>query len=250
MAYSSGFSPHPRVSWVGAAPTGAASEAEYVEIGLVRECHPAAVRAALDRALPPGLDVLDCEQAAGGSLPDRITGSAWRIQLPGLDPAVVAAAVASFLAADSAPVERRVKDAMRTVDARAAVVTARVVGRADEAGGTPVETAGASVRGVGGRGENTPAGRTTRPGGQVDESEDRGGGHTCAILDVVVRHTTPAVRPDDVLAALRAQADLTPLSPHLATRTAQGLLAADGVLADPLAPDRVAAPRPADLVGD
>jgi uncharacterized protein (DUF2344 family) len=36
MAYSQGFSPHPKISWVGAAPTGAASEAEYVEIQLVR----------------------------------------------------------------------------------------------------------------------------------------------------------------------------------------------------------------------
>src|SRR5512132_4687121 len=34
MAYSAGFSPHPKVSYVGAAPTGVASEAEYLEIGL------------------------------------------------------------------------------------------------------------------------------------------------------------------------------------------------------------------------
>ena len=34
MAYSSGFHPHPRISYANAAPTGAASEAEYAEIGL------------------------------------------------------------------------------------------------------------------------------------------------------------------------------------------------------------------------
>ena len=34
MAYSSGFNPHPRISYAGASPTGAASEAEYLEIGL------------------------------------------------------------------------------------------------------------------------------------------------------------------------------------------------------------------------
>ncbi len=33
MAYSAGFSPHPKVSYAGAAPTGVASEAEYLEIG-------------------------------------------------------------------------------------------------------------------------------------------------------------------------------------------------------------------------
>src|SRR5438132_11358067 len=48
MAYSAGFSPHPKVSYVGAAPTGVASEAEYLEIGLDREVAPEQVRRALD----------------------------------------------------------------------------------------------------------------------------------------------------------------------------------------------------------
>ena len=38
MAYSAGFTPHPKISYVGAAPTGTASEAEYLEIGLARSC--------------------------------------------------------------------------------------------------------------------------------------------------------------------------------------------------------------------
>ena len=33
VAFSSGFTAHPRVSWIGAAPTGVASEAELLEIG-------------------------------------------------------------------------------------------------------------------------------------------------------------------------------------------------------------------------
>ena len=36
MAYSAGFTPHPKISYMGAAPTGVASEAEYLEIGLAR----------------------------------------------------------------------------------------------------------------------------------------------------------------------------------------------------------------------
>ena len=66
MAYSSGFSPHPRISYPNAAPTGAASEAEYLEIGLAAACDPDKVKDALDAALPPGLDV-----ARGSS------GAAW-----------------------------------------------------------------------------------------------------------------------------------------------------------------------------
>ena len=47
MAFSAGFSPHPKVSYANSAPTGVASEAEYVEIGVTERCDPAAVRAAL-----------------------------------------------------------------------------------------------------------------------------------------------------------------------------------------------------------
>lgn len=61
----------------------------------------------------------------------------------------------------------------------------------------------------------------------------------CAILRLVVRSTTPAVRPDDVMAALRQVADLAPPSPPLVTRLAQGPLdTVTGGVGDPLAADR------------
>jgi hypothetical protein len=65
----------------------------------------------------------------------------------------------------------------------------------------------------------------------------------CAILHMVVRQVTPAVRPDDVLAALAAVADLRPPSPPRAVREAQGRLDDNGTVADPLGPDRVASTR-------
>ena len=62
---------------------------------------------------------------------------------------------------------------------------------------------------------------------------------TCAILRVVVRHTTPAVRPDDVLTALQSVAALTPPIPPLVTRLAQGPLhIATATVTDPLATDQ------------
>src|SRR3954449_8625952 len=83
IAYSQGFTPHPKISYASAAPTGVASEAEYLEIGLQAEVDPAALRAALDAALSPGLDVLDAVIAAGhGGLAERIDASHWRIELP------------------------------------------------------------------------------------------------------------------------------------------------------------------------
>src|SRR5919202_3659186 len=87
MAFSAGFTPHPKISYLGAAPTGAASEAEYVEIGLAERRDPETVRAALDASLPPGIDVVECVEAVegSGSLADRMEATRWRIDLPGVD---------------------------------------------------------------------------------------------------------------------------------------------------------------------
>jgi radical SAM-linked protein len=133
MAFSAGFSPHPKVSYMGAAPTGAASEAEYFEIGLSRRCDPEQVRAALDASLPPGIDVLECVEAGEGtgSLADRLDATRWRVDLPGVDAGELTAAVTELLARDEVMVTKRTKNGTRDVDARAAVVSASV---AEEAG--------------------------------------------------------------------------------------------------------------------
>jgi radical SAM-linked protein len=121
MAYSSGFNPHPRISYAGAAPTGSASEAEYLELALAQEVDPAGVMAELDRALPDGLDVLEAVVSPGGSLADRLTASRWRIDTAA-EPDALAAAAAAFLAEESVTVERMTKKGMREFDCRAAVV--------------------------------------------------------------------------------------------------------------------------------
>lgn len=197
MAYSAGFHPHPKISYIGAAPTGVASEAEYVEIGLAREVDPETLRQALDAALPPGIDVVSAVAVAAegaGSLADRMQASHWRIELPGVSCEQATKAVEAFLAQETWGVERLTKDGKRTLDARTPVVTLRV--EATNAAAPP---------------------------------------DAHAILDLVVRQVTPAVRPDDVLAALRAVAGLAPTAPPLAVRRAQGPIDATGTVADPFA---------------
>lgn len=49
-------------------------------------------------------------------------------------------------------------------------------------------------------------------------------------LRMAVRHTQPAVRPEDVLTALRQIAGLVPASPPLVTRLAQGEIGDDGMV--------------------
>jgi hypothetical protein len=66
-------------------------------------------------------------------------------------------------------------------------------------------------------------------------------GADCAILQVVVRHGVPAVRPDDVLAALKKVADFAQEIPPRVTRLAQGPLLEDGwSVGDPFTLDREA----------
>lgn len=134
MAYSQGFNPHPRVSWVGAAPTGTASEAEYVEIQLVRRVDPEALRRELDAALPAGLDILAAEEPDGGSLAERIDASRWRIELPGVTASQLRPAVEALMAAPQVFVEKLTKDGRRTIDARAALVSACVEEGRDHCG--------------------------------------------------------------------------------------------------------------------
>ncbi len=132
MAYSSGFHPHPRISYAGASPTGAASEAEYLELGLAERRDPEDVRRALDAALPEGLDVAAIQESPGGSLSDLLVASSWLVELRGADRAEVAAAVASFLGTEAVPVERMTKKGLRTFDCRAAVVALEVTDIGDE----------------------------------------------------------------------------------------------------------------------
>ncbi|PRX96361.1 TIGR03936 family radical SAM-associated protein [Allonocardiopsis opalescens] len=195
VAYSAGFSPHPKISYAGAAPTGVASEAEYFELTLSADLPPETVRAALDDSMPEGIDVLDAVFAGEGSLADRLTASDWRIELPGVDAERAGTAAAAFLAADTVEVERLTKKGRRRFDTRAAVAHLRV----EPAGTREAQSA-------------------------------------YAIIRMVVRHTTPAVRPDDVLTGLHQVAGLAPPSPPLVTRLAQGPLdEASGVIANPLA---------------
>ncbi|MBZ5737247.1 TIGR03936 family radical SAM-associated protein [Nocardioides mangrovi] len=122
MAYSSGFNPHPRISYAGAAPTGSASEAEYLEIALAEVVDPAVVHAQLEEALPDGLDVVEVVESPGGALADRLQASHWLIDVTGPAEPVVAA-VEQFLAAPEVGVERMTKKGLREFDCRAPVVS-------------------------------------------------------------------------------------------------------------------------------
>lgn len=196
IGHSSGFTPHPKISYANASPTGAASEAEYLEIGMTRPCDPDQVREALDSALPDGLDIVEVVVAAPGTFADRLEASSWQIALPGVSLEHAEAVVRTFLESDEVLIERIMKRGPRMIDCRAAVVA--LSARWDTTNSEP-----------------------------------------CAILGVVVRHVTPSVRPDDVLAGLRYSGGLELEQTPIATRLAQGPLDSEtGTVGDPLVFDR------------
>jgi radical SAM-linked protein len=126
VAYSAGFSPHPRISYSGGAPTGSASEAEYLEISLTRRCEPAALGQLLDEALPDGIDVVEVVELDGKSAGPRLEASRWEVLMPGVPAEAAQRAVYAFLASSSIVVERLTSKGMRKLDARAAVVALEV----------------------------------------------------------------------------------------------------------------------------
>ena len=198
MAYSAGFHPHPKISYANAAPTGAASEAEYVEVSLTRPVEPQTVREGLDAALPDGLDVVEVADAADlpGALADHLQGSLWalRFRATGEGAAALAGlqvAVDAFLSTDVLHVTWMMKKGPRELDVRAAVVALGVTQEA------PPEV---------------PAG----PGDVV--------------VLATVRHTTPTVRPEEIWGALRQVGEVD-LPRPVSTRLRQGPLQGSEVAA-------------------
>lgn len=122
MALTSGFNQHPRISYVNASATGAATEAEYLEIGLCEYRDPQWVQDALTRALPDGMDVLAVVEASGPSLVDSLTASCWRADIDGVPLSVAGYAVQALLARAEVLVERQAREGVRSFDARGAIL--------------------------------------------------------------------------------------------------------------------------------
>lgn len=184
VAFSAGFHPHPKISYAGAAATGTASEAEYLEIAVTDECDPRWVRDALDAALPDGIDVVEVVAGDSGNLAASLEASLWEVRIDGITPDAARVAVEAFLGAKRVEVERLTKKGRRRFDVREPVLRLQVV-RDDRRA--------ASALGV-----------------------------PCAILRMIVRNVTPAVRPEDVLNGIRQVAAVTPRTPPRVTRLEQG----------------------------
>jgi radical SAM-linked protein len=140
IAYSQGFSPHPKLHFGLALSTGHESVAEYLDLDLddAAEHLPgpeelAALPERMTAVLPIGVEVVAVGviPTSTTSLQQAVESCSWRIEIRGAEPAEVAAAIARLLAAPELIVTRERKGKAVTDDIRPYVLDLAVVGPTD-----------------------------------------------------------------------------------------------------------------------
>jgi radical SAM-linked protein len=112
LAYSQGFHPQPRIQLAAALPLGFTSECEVADVWLESAHPPAEVRAALEVAAPPGLQIVAVAEAPLDARPLQILvrSADYGVVLKSpWSPEAVEAAIAGLLARTEVPRVRRDK---------------------------------------------------------------------------------------------------------------------------------------------
>ncbi len=183
IAYSEGFTPHPKVSFPDALPVGFASTGEYAELTFAAPIVPDRDLARLSDTLPAGMDITTYLAVPDGApkLARMLRATLWELVWPPVDVAELTTLLTrrcdELLAQERAEVVRHRPDGDRTIDVRPAVLALAA---------------------------------SARP---------TAGGDACTVLRAVLRNDGPTVRPTDLHAALSHE-DIA--EPALYRRVAQG----------------------------
>lgn len=140
MAYSAGFRPHPKISYANSSPTGVASEAEYVEIGIAAQISPETIKERLDAALPDGLDIVEAVAAGSGDMVARLQASKWLLEFQGVSEQELSNAVKLMMESGPVEVERVTKSGPKQLDVTAAVQWADITFSPEPASGCAILT--------------------------------------------------------------------------------------------------------------
>jgi radical SAM-linked protein len=125
VAYTEGFSPHPKLSFGLALSTGHESLGEYLDIDTAAAVDVEELVARLDPCLPIGLDAQVAAEIAPGtpSLQQAVTSCTWRIEVAGLGRTELAEHVERCLAAETLVATRERKGQQVVDDLRPAILT-------------------------------------------------------------------------------------------------------------------------------
>lgn len=128
LAYTQGFSPHPRIALAAPLPVGFEGERELMDIWLDPALDPTLVQGRIEPKLPPGLEIVEVEEVAERlpSLQSLLRTACYRVSYhrAAVDPSALETRLADFLALESLSWEERRGEKTRTVDVRAGVLEA------------------------------------------------------------------------------------------------------------------------------
>ena len=128
VLYSQGFSPHPRISFGLALPTGFESEAEYVDIYLgeeffINDFDSKSIQQDIDRALPVGMDALGIGivSTSEDSLQEAVDACIWEVRVSGVSVEEFKKIRDEMFSSDSLNIERERKGKLLVEDVRGQV---------------------------------------------------------------------------------------------------------------------------------
>ena len=149
VAYTSGFTPRPQLSFGLALPTGCESIAEYLDIALDEPVDPAALAASVGSLLPEGVDVVATGVVEPGtrSLQEDVSSCTWEIQVHECNPVDLGVAIEVVLDAHSLPIQRERKGRDVVDDLRPSVLALSCTG-SDAHGTRLLAELGTRPRGV------------------------------------------------------------------------------------------------------
>ncbi len=124
LAYSAGFSPHPRLSLAAPLAIGVTSEAELMDVFVTRLVSPHWFASAVSQQLPPGIEVLGVYQIGLSmpSLQSQVRYAEYRVKVATTEgPEDVASALANLLSIEHLPWSHQRDTGRRSYDLRALI---------------------------------------------------------------------------------------------------------------------------------
>jgi len=121
LAYSQGFSPHPKISIAAPLPLGVTGEGELMDIVIQRRVSPYLVQKTLANQLPKGMSIISVAQVSpdAPSLQSQVRRAEYRVEIETDKPVdEIKAAIDSFLALTELPWQHKRDEEMRSYDLR------------------------------------------------------------------------------------------------------------------------------------
>ncbi len=124
LAYSEGFSPHPRLSLAAPLPVGVTSEAEFMDVFVLKLVSPHWFATAVSQQLPPGIEILGVYQVALNmpSLQSRVRSAEYRVEVETeRKPRDIESVISSLLSLEHLPWHHQRDTGRRNYDLRALI---------------------------------------------------------------------------------------------------------------------------------